>query len=51
MTDILRAPILKEIDTLLMLKTRYSDTLQSLDVAIDNLEKSIEDMMKELVLE
>lgn len=51
MIDILRAPILKEIDTLLMLKTRYSDTLQSLDVAIDNLEKSIEDMMKELVLE
>ena len=51
MTDILRAPILKEIDTLLMLKTRYSDTVQSLDAAIDDLEKSIEDMMKELVLE
>ena len=51
MTDILRAPILKEIDTLLMLKTRYSDTLQSLDAEIDDLEKSIEDMMKELVLE
>ena len=40
-----------EIDTLLMLKTRYSDTVQSLDAAIDDLEKSIEDMMKELVLE
>ena len=51
MTDILRAPILKEIDTLLMLKTRYSDTVRSLDAAIDDLEKSIEDMMKELVLE
>lgn len=51
MIDILRAPILKEIDTLLMLKTRYSDTVQSLDAAIDDLEKSIEDMMKELVLE
>ena len=51
MTDILRAPILKEIDTLLMLKTRYSDTLQSLDAEIDDLEKFIEDMMKELVLE
>ena len=51
MTDILRAPILKEIDTLLMLKTRYSDTVRSLDAAIDHLEKSIEDMMKELVLE
>lgn len=51
MTDILRAPILKEIDTLLMLKTRYSDTVQSLDAEIDDLEKSIEDMMKELVLE
>lgn len=51
MTDIFRAPILKEIDTLLMLKTRYSDTLQSLDTEIDDLEKSIEDMMKELVLE
>lgn len=51
MTDIFRAPILKEIDTLLMLKTRYSDTLQSLDAEIDDLEKSIEDMMKELVLE
>lgn len=51
MTDIFRAPILKEIDTLLMLKTRYSDTLQSLDAEIDDLEKFIEDMMKELVLE
>lgn len=51
MTDIFRAPILKEIDTLLMLKTRYSNTLQSLDAEIDDLEKSIEDMMKELVLE
>ena len=51
MTDILRAPILKEIDTLLMLKTRYSDTVRSLDAAIDDLEKSIEDMTKELVLE
>lgn len=51
MTDIFRAPILKEIDTLLMLKTRYSDTLQSLDTEIDDLEKFIEDMMKELVLE
>lgn len=51
MTDIFRAPILKEIDTLLILKTRYSDTLQSLDAEIDDLEKFIEDMMKELVLE
>lgn len=48
---ILAAPILKELDILIMLNERYSDTLQSIDLEIDNLEKSLEDMMKELVLE
>ena len=48
---ILEAPVLKELDILSMLNERYSDTLQSIDLEIDNLEKSLEDMMKELVLE
>ena len=34
-----------------MLNERYSDTLQSIDLEINNLEKSLEEMMKELVLE
>ena len=48
---ILEAPVLKELDILSMLNERYSDTLQSIDLEINNLEKSLEDMMKELVLE
>ena len=48
---ILEAPVLKELDILSMLNERYSDTLQSLDLEINNLEKSLEEMMKELVLE
>ena len=48
---ILEAPVLKELDILSMLNERYSDTLQSIDLEINNLEKSLEEMMKELVLE
>ena len=48
---ILEAPVLKELDLLSMLNERYSDTLQSIDLEINNLEKSLEEMMKELVLE
>ena len=48
---ILEAPVLKELDILSMLNERYSDTLQSIDLEISNLEKSLEEMMKELVLE
>ena len=48
---ILEAPVLKELDSLSMLNERYSDTLQSIDLEINNLEKSLEEMMKELVLE
>lgn len=50
-SKILEAPVLKELDFLSMLNERYSDTLQSIDLEINNLEKSLEDMMKELVLE
>lgn len=48
---ILEAPVLKELDILSMLNERYSDTLQSIDLEINNLEKSLEEMMKALVLE
>ena len=48
---ILEAPVLKELDILYMLNERYSDTLQSIDLEINNIEKSIDDMMKEMVLE
>lgn len=50
-SKILEAPVLKELDFLSMLNERYSDTLQSIDLEINNLEKSLEDMMEELVLE
>lgn len=50
-SKILEAPVLKELDLLSMLNKRYSDTLQSIDLEINNLEKSLEEMMKELVLE
>lgn len=50
-SKILEAPVLKELDFLSMLNERYSDTLKSIDLEINNLEKSLEEMMKELVLE
>ena len=47
----LESPVIKELEVLSMLNERYSDTLQSIDLEINNLEKSLEDMMKDLVLE
>ena len=51
MEKILEDSILKELEILYMLSKRYSDTLQSLDLEINNIEKSMDEMMKELVLE
>ena len=51
MEKIIEDPIFKELEILSMLNKRYSDTLQSLDLEINNIEKSIDEMMKELVLE
>ncbi len=51
MEKIIENPIFKELEILSMLSKRYSDTLQSLDLEINNIEKSIDEMMKELVLE
>lgn len=51
MEKILEDSILKELEILYMLSKRYSDTLQSLDLEINDIEKSIDEMMKELVLE
>ena len=51
MEKIIKNPIFKELEILSMLSKRYSDTLQSLDLEINNIEKSIDEMMKELVLE
>ena len=47
----LESPVIKELEVLSMLNERYSDTLQSIDSEIENLEKSLADMMKELELE
>ena len=47
----LESPVIKELEVLSMLNERYSDTLQSIDLEIENLEKSLEEMMKELELE
>ena len=51
MEKILEDSILKELEILYMLSKRYSDTLQSIDLEINNIEKSMDEMMKELVLE
>lgn len=48
--DLVEIPLRKELGILNMLQERYKDTLTSIDDEIRDLEKILEDMMKELVV-
>lgn len=49
--DLIKAPLLDELKSLEMLNERYSETLSSLDKEIRELEKSLELMLNELVVD
>lgn len=50
MVQLVEEPLKKELDTLHMLKERYSETLSMIDDEIAELEKSFEKMLSELVV-
>ncbi|GGB03647.1 type I restriction-modification system subunit M [Macrococcus hajekii] len=50
MMKLVEAPIQKELATLEMLNTRYKDTLESIDKEIEAAEKSLKELMSQLVV-
>src|SRR5699024_1308337 len=50
MTQLIEIPLKNELDTLKELKTRYADTLESIEKESQSLEAQFEEMLKELVV-
>ncbi len=51
MTRLIENPLKADLDTLKMLKERYTDTLETIDEEADQLEQELEALMQELVVQ